>query len=483
MSVLLARPASAVQLRALYTASCQREIGIILNVTPRKIFLLNLQGEIVPIERYEVIYYATFLMDTVPISEVKNPQAVPLVKIKTFENGGLVDLVEGWPVDFRQDKIAILNLRGSEILIDRASIWQIDYREDSEPVRFQNQAHQSYSFAHPYAFSSCPDGDKKNKLYPQQMLNDPVSIKRELDRLNEGHVQIKRYVSDQQFYPVPEIYPSETTLGLWLMTGSRYGASTTRKNNFAPFLVNQFSDGPFGFQSYFATGSGPVMQGIHEETQTQITYRMKADYFHFGAMADPNLLLVGKKFNWSIEDLFDSDIRANEIAYLELGFDFGRVSFEFFPGSVANVGAKYADRFQQQSVSAPRVGIRYQSYRWLADLFAGGSSHSDGTTNFSMNLLRLNLEFNYFKNQRYSFSLISRNLSADAHDSNTAQPFKVNSSSLTLSAYGQFRFKRRYWAGGLVAVESVNIKSGINSADQSGSQLYPKIGTLISLSF
>ncbi|NJM09463.1 MAG: hypothetical protein HC883_00750 [Bdellovibrionaceae bacterium] len=63
---------------------------------------------------------------------------------------------------------------------------------------------------------------------------------------------------------------------------------------------------------------------IHEEAQVQSYYRMKADYFHFSGMVDPNLLLVGSRDKWSAADLKSEDVRANDSAFMEFGFDFGR---------------------------------------------------------------------------------------------------------------------------------------------------------------
>jgi hypothetical protein len=477
--------AQAIQLRALYTASCQREVGIVLNVTPRQISLLNLQGKIVNIERFEVIYYATFLVDTVPIEEVKNASIVPMIAIKTYEDGGLVTLVRGWPVDFNKEKVAFLTLRGSEVMIDRSSIWGLDYEREHEEIRFQAHSKMDYRFAHPYAFASCEEKNKRANsvlVNPQQILNDPISIKRELDRLAEGHAQMLRYISDQQFYPVPEVYKNETQLGLWLMGGARYGASHNRTNNFTPYLVNQFSSGPFGFQSEFKTGSGPLPQSIHEETQEQIYFRMKADYFHFTAMVDPNLLLVGTKYNWSQDELSNDDIRANESAMMELGFDYGKFAFEFYPGGALNMAAKHGSYFQQKAAAITRAGIRWQGYKWLLNVIVGGGSRSD-SGHFTNSLLRVNVEWTPGPAQRYQVSFIARKLHADAQDALTSSPFEVESTSTTFAGYGYFRFKRRYWAGVLAALEHVKTSSGISSLTDSSTKIYPKLGGLISLSF
>ncbi len=477
------RPAYGIQVQALYTASCQRDIGVIVNVSSSTIYLLNLNGEIVTIPRYEVIYYATYPIDTVPISEVKDPRQVPLIEIKTYQNGDLTTLVRGWAVDFSQDKIAFLTLNGVEVMIDRTSIWEVGHDEENRSIKFIHPPQKKYTFAQPYAFAACDANEPKSsvQIFPQQLFSDPINIKRELDRLADGYAQIRKYEDDQQFYPIPEIYANETSLGMWLMLGSRYGGSTSRANNYTPLLVNQFSNGPFGFQSIFTSGSGPLFQSIHEETQTQIYYRMKADYFHFSAMVDPNLLLVGSNYNWTAKDMDVGDIRAVESAFVELGFDYGRFALELYPGGVVNIGARENDFFNQKSaLSLQKIGIRYQGYHWLFNLIYGSAGAADG---FSASLIRANVEWYPDANKRWVLSVLDRKLSFSGPDAvNSANQFQVAAQSYTGALYGYFRFKKRYWAGGMLAVESVDQSAGTSSTT-SQSKVYPKAGTTLALSF
>lgn len=480
--LFFAAPAHAINLHALYTASCQREIGIILDVSPRQIFLLNLKGEVVTIERFEVISYATYPLDVVPINKVSNPDKVPLVKIETFQKGEIVELLRGWPVDFSKDKISFLSLRGSERLIERRSIWGVKFEKELTNVKFESEAQASgYDFVHPYAFASCQADtgkDKKTvKVYPQQLLSDPVAIKREMDRLVIGHQEVKDYESDQQFYPIPEVYGNDTALGLWLATNSRYGASKHRQNNFTPYLTNEFSSGPFGFQSEFKSGAGPILHSLHEEPQTQVFYRMKADYFHFEAMVDPSLLLVGSKYKWFAEDLDDVDIRANDSAMIEMGFDYGRFAVEFHMGGATNVGARSNGLFQRDTLGVSKFGFRYQANTWTFNIFGGASDGSRA----SVGVFRANLEINPVKYRRFAFSFIQRSLDFKGLDILTNAPFEVNGESQTFAAYGYWRVKSRYWFGTLLAVENLKVTDNKNSTPNE--KIVPKVGVLGSLTF
>ncbi len=469
-------------LHSLYTASCQREVGIILNVSSQQVFLLNLQGTIVTLPRYEIIYFATYPLDIVPMGKVSNPELVPIIEIKTWRQNQLQPLVRGWPVDFSQDKISFLSLRGSEVVIDRSSIWGVESDRSAKAQEFSARPSNSYDFVHPYAFADCPvaktDGNRPVKVFPQQLLSDPVAIKREFDRLVQGHEVVRKYESDQQFYPVPEVYGNATSLGLWTSAGSRYGASGNRKNNFTPLLTNDFSSGPFGFQSHFETGSGPMLFSLHEEAQTQVYYRMKADYFHFSAMLDPNLILVGKRYKWLAPDLDGQDARANDSAFLEFGFDYGALALELGIGGATNAAGRDGDLFAMKTINLPRFGFRYQKPNWNLHVFAGSGSKDDS----SLELLRANFEFNNGKDQRYVVSLIKRDIkidSASGPETNYAR-VRVNSEAQTAAAYAYFRYRTRYWFGVSGSAESNEITA---TNGQSKKHIYPKGGVFLSLGF
>lgn len=482
-------PIFAVELHAFYTAACQRQIGVILGANNHQIYVLSVRGEIVPVDRFAVIYWATYPIDVFPIKEVQNPELVPLIRIDTLEGSNLATLVRGWPVDFSKEKVAFLTLKGREIIIDRSGIYHIESEAKSEAVRFEEESRAQYVLEHPYAFSGCPkdagwiqsasrDGTP-NRVFPQQVLSDPISIKREFDRLAEGHQLLKKYEQDQQFYPIPEVYTNQTALGMWFLFGSRYGASGTRNNNFTPLLVDRSSSGPFGFQQEFITGSGPLPYGLHEEAQTQLHYRFKADYFHFSAMLDPSLLLVGSKYDWRISDVSESDIRVNDTGMIEFGFDYARWSLGISSGGYA-IGAKYGGRFDSSKSSISKWTLRYQSYRWIAEIWAAGSSAED---TYSIRFLRLNLFFNPNRDWRITGALINRKVSYDGLSSPAHDDFLVETTSQTLLGIAEMRFRRRYWVGAMAAIENFESKSGLSSLSESSSKVYPKGGASISLSF
>lgn len=480
-SLVLTSQANAITVHALYTASCQRQIGIIVGVNDRQVQMLNLNGDVVSVDRFEVIYHATYPLDTIPVKEVSKVGRAPRFKIWTYQGGEMRHLVTGWPVDFSQDKVSFLSLSGSEVVIDRTSIWQIEMDRTDQQVTFERASQSQSEFVHPYAFASCPQsgGYKSNKLFPQQLLSDPITIKREFDRLADGHRGLNKYVVAQKFYPMPEVYSNQTSLGLWLMTKSRYGASSNRKNNFTPLLIDEHSNGPFGFQSEFKSGSGPILQSIHEETQTQVFYRFKADYFHMSMMADPNLVLVGSKYKWSVNDLDNVDIRAVESTFVEMGFDYGNWSLELYMAGAIAAGASYNGQFDRTSMNLGRVGLRYQGPRWLLTAQGGTTSPSA----YHLNFARVNFEWQPNKRWRAQLSGIQRRLQYNGLEEATKDDFVIDSSSQTVAGYVYARFKSRYWAGGLLSVERVSLKSGLTAATDQVDKVYPKVGAMISLSF
>lgn len=479
--LLAAQESAAISIHALYTASCQRQVGIIVSVNDRQVHLLTLSGHVVAVDRFEVIYHSTYPLDTIPVKEVLDSGRAPRYRISTYQGGALRHLVTGWAVDFSQDKVSLLSMSGSEIVIDRTSIWQIEPDQSVQRPTFERTNPTQTEFVHPYAFSSCPTGNPgaTNKVFPQQLLSDPITIKRDFDRLAEGHKGLRRYVVAQVFYPVPEVYSNYTSLGIWLMSDSRYGASSNRKNNFTPLLVDEKSTGPFSFQSRFVTGSGPMLQSIHEETQTQAYYRFKADYFHMSLMMDPNLLLVGSKYPWQSNDLNGSDIRAVENTMVEIGFDFGAWAIEGYAGSAINVAAQHAGFFEKDTLNLGRVGLRYQAPRWMFNVMGGGAS--DG--GFEMSLFRANFEWQPNTRWRGILTVIQRNLKYSGLGSLDLEDFVVESKSSTVAGYLFGRFRSRYWAGGLVSLERHSLSSGLASADGKDDKVFPKVGAMISLTF
>jgi hypothetical protein len=290
---------------------------------------------------------------------------------------------------------------------------------------------------------------------------------------------VRTYESAQQFYAVPYLYTNETKLGMWLEGGDRYGSSSNRKNNFTPLLTNEFSSGPFGFQSEFRTGAGPLLQSIHEESQTQAYYRLKADYFHFTGFVDPNLLLVGGKYKWQPADLGPHDIRANESAFIEFGFDYGKFAVEFYSSGAVNIGAQEGSLFNNGTIGGGRVGLRYQSHSWLLNVIGGG----DGGSGFNLSMYRANAEWVPDNMHRFVFSLLQRQLKFTGLDSNAVAVFSSEADSTTAAAWGYWRFKTRYWFGLMMAVESVKEQYGAPSLTNSENRVFPKAGAMMSLAF
>lgn len=482
LTLVSAQQSFAITVHALYTSACQRQVGIIVSVNDQEVKILNLDGRIMGVPRYEVIYHVAYPIDVVPIAEVLNPEVASLIHVLTYQNGEMRTLIRGWPVDFSQDKVAFLSTSGSEIVIDRTSIWQINAEEEhAKTVRFSHSLKGSFEFIHPYAFSNCAGPSSKNKvnlIYPQQILSDPVTIKREFDRLNEGYIGLQKYIAAQKFYPVPEVYNNETYLGLWLMTNSQYGASSNRKNNFTPYLVNSFSSGPFGFQSEFRSGSGPLPQSIHEETQAQVYYALKADYFHLSAMMDPNLLLVGKKYDWTISDLDGSDVRAVESFYFEMGFDYGPFALELYTGSAGSAGARFGQSFAEGSFELPRTGLRYHGKEWRFQVI-GGRKEAGA---FDFSFFRSNAEWRPNHRWRWQFSYINRKVAYDGYG-HESDDFIASNKANAFAAYMHYKFRARYWVGGLLAIESLTTSAGPNTGQTDKNKLLPKLGVMTAITF
>lgn len=490
LALAVPRLARALDITAFYVASCERVLGIPIHVDPREVSILTLKGQIEKLPRYEIVYVATYPLDLVPITEIQNPEAARPIRLLTRQDRRMVTLAEGWPVEFSEDRISLLTTEGRGVVVDRGSIWKLEPLEIHRRLSFQQRLLETPEFVHPHIFQNCPveknlfrgaKGHVAQKIYPQQLLSETVTIKRELDRLMHGHDQMAVYQKKQVFYAVPELYRNETWLALWTSTGSRYGASASRSNNFTPLLRDEFSSGPFSFQRAFITGSGPHPSSMHDEPQTQATYEFKADYFRMELMADLSFILIGSKYRWNAEDSGVNDIRLNDVARIKMGFDRGAFSFGFYPVSTINAGLYAGGRFREASTNVARF---YGMFRlpewWLSADFGNG-----GGDNTSLGFLRLNVGREINDATQVLGSYISRDYDWLRTTALATEPV-ATSRSKTVAFYLEHHYHRRFLLGASAAVEKFTMSatdrdSGSSLGDED--RVYFKIGILAGLIF
>lgn len=517
--LLLPEMSFAINIYGLYISSCKRELGVILKVEQTKIQLLTLQGELKEIPRHEIIYLTYYSIDSFPDLTIEAGVLGDIVQVDTVQNNEIVKLVEGWPIDFSESDISFLTLDGHEIVISRENIWRIALKKVKQKITFKNNNNINYQFEHPYPFRLCPAADyDKNRtkpvtVYPQQMLNDSVQIKVELDRLQESRKRVDKYNVYQQFYAVPQIYKNSTSLGYWFSYGSRYGASKSRNNNLTPILQNEFSSGIFGYQHLLLTGSAPMSYSVHEEVQTQIYYRFKADYFHMGAMLDPNMFLVPwDKYQWKSADLEKLDDAVNPNFALELGLDYGNFTTQWYfetlntgirCGNLGYYGQAVSNRF---SISYQnhffKTELQYDPFSFIKNRYYNAGIQSEGAAGEEIKLenqvglFRFNFETSYFKNINIRYSFIYRRIKVknsfndfDVEDDFTAsdelknQLFKYKSSSFTNAVYITRSYKSKYSLGTFIALEYHKAEGIIFQNREEDNNFYPKAGVYASLFF
>jgi len=348
--------ARALNVHAVYRTACSRELGVILKVEKRDIQLLRLDGVVVRIPRHEIVSLAYYPLSQLPLARVPTPPGFPPLRVKTRYRGEVVDLLSGWPIDYSENQISFLLRSGKELVVDRDSIWSLAQEPASDAGAPPAAAPVEHVvFVHPQTSGFCPRRGRPapdaRSIFAQQILNDQIVIRRELDRLLEGYEQVLEYEQDQVFYPEPFVYRNRTMLGLWASMFSRYGASSTRSNNFTPLLVDELALGPFRYQHLFLSGAAPNDMFLHHEAQSQLFYRFKAAYFHTSVFFDPNLLLVGTKYPWRAEDFEDEtlDDRLSETLGIEFGFDWGPFAVELYPVVLGQAGVKDGDFFDVHS--------------------------------------------------------------------------------------------------------------------------------------
>lgn len=447
--------ARALNVHAVYRTACNRELGIIIDVQKRELTLLGLDGQVRRIPRYEVASIAYYPVSGIAINPERVHQSQPALEIRTLQNGELVPLLIGWPVDFNQERIAFVNLDGQEVVVHRDRIWSLEYLEHL-PRRAKVGPAPALDFVHPHAVGFCnqaPAGANVRSVFPQQFINDQIVIKRELDRLMEGHDEVREYERDQIFYPMPEIYRNETALGLWTSHGSKHGATASRPNNFTPVLYDELSLGPFGYQHRLVTGAAPMPFSVHTEVQTQIYYRFKAAYFHASAMFDPNLLLVGSEYEWQIDDLAEDrpDLRIVEALMVELGFDWGPVALQISPGALGMIAARAGDAFNTEEHALFRFGPRITLRDWEAELLVGISDEGAEYARW----VRLNGALNATEALVFNASVLVRRLAMSAYveTEELVRTSEVSDQAIAGSLQARYTLFGRYDAAARVSAE------------------------------
>jgi len=291
------------------------------------------------------------------VGKVNIPRIIPngdikITEIKTLYKNRVADLVKGWMTNYSDTKISFLTTEGIETVIDTGDVWDISFKEQKETIFFSgNKETKQFHFVHPYPFASCEDKNEegeKLKIYPQHLLETPLLIKSELDRLESGYKKLESYVKEKIFYPKPQLYTNSATLALWANANNRHGSSTARNSSFIPVVRNELSEGLYKFQRVIVTGSAPMPYSIHEEPQTQLYYSMKSSYFHMSIMYD-FIQLLTSDYKWQPGDLKNSDDRQNETFHIGAGFDYRNFAIEFSLAdinyAVRHEGLFHSDRF------------------------------------------------------------------------------------------------------------------------------------------
>ncbi len=489
----LARPeARALSVHAVYRTACSREVGVILRVGKREIHLLRLDGKVARIPRHEIVSLLYYPLSQLPLARVPAPRGFPPLRVQTRYQDRVVDLLSGWPIDYSDNQVSFLLQNGKELVVNRDSIWSLGFDERAPaPATGGASASATVSaagrtepvlFVHPQTSGFCAAREQAagaRQVFAQQILNDQIVIRRELDRLLEGYEEVLEYEQDQKFYPAPFLYRNRTMLGVWASFASRYGASSTRSNNFTPLLVDELALGPFRYQHLFFSGAAPNDMFLHHEAQSQIFYRFKAAYFHTSVFFDPNLLLVGTRYSWREADVEDEvlDDRLIETLGIEFGFDWGPLAVELYPAVVGQGGVKIGDEFFDSHTEHNlwRAGARLTFPAWRAQLAVGLTATDDftqrevdigdgmvgftfGDTSWEYGYARLNLGWKPRHDLDLALSGIARTLDYEATlddgiSGGGGDDFAYQSFSLSTSLQASYDINYRFSVGGHAIVE------------------------------
>jgi len=504
------------KLSAIYTGSCARQVGVIVGVDDDQLTLLDLKGEFRKVSRYEIIYMAYYPLGRLPVRQIRQKPGDPLpYLVKTTFAGELRPLVEGWPLDFDENQISFLALDGHEQVIDRNAIWDLQQSAQGPAIQVNTAVQPVLKLTHPYPFAYCPNATTGQSIDPQFLLGEPLMIKKELDQLNLKFSDLDTYEKDKRFYAVPQVYRNQNKIGLWFSSGSRYGASKNRSNNFAPVFESELSEGPFGFQRILVTGSARMNFSLSGEPQNQFYYRLKSDYVHFSFLFDIERIFLGEEsYKWQADELGSGEARMNEIQHLGGGFDYGHWAVGYNLASM-QYGVKVGTTFFRSRVAMDRPHLIYH-HRWLkAELYYGHLvagkvnnlvpakdsdtpeqiAQRERLTNelaaapdflMTQQFYRLNLYPWPGQGFHPEVSLIRRNMAFE-REANTAEsgesPMVFNERNSILSLAAEVELFRDLLIKGFFSLEHSARRSGALELGATESHTYFKMGTRMTLIF
>ena len=461
---------SAMNITALYSANCDRVLGIPLDADASNIYILKVDGQIAKIPRYSVSSLAVYPIDKLPIKTIENNLKHPIdyFKIFTKYNNKIIPYIQGHPVQFHQDKISFISDNGREVVIDRNDIWKIDIKNTPRKMRIQSMSQgRGYHFIHPNRRNCKEQPKDKKKLFsvhPEEYTSNPISIKRRMDRIAVQLDILRNYNKRQKFYAVPQVYKNITSLGYWFSLGERHGTSHNRKGNLTPILSNQYSRSPFGYQHIFLTGSAPLDKLVHANVQSHFYYSFKAEYFKFAFFYDPNNILIqGEKYNWQQNDFEKESSQHFESSILHLGIDFGSLSLGFSAGNLHS-GLFVDGRFKNQGGKLNKYHLAYQSHLFDTEIIYGGTTDTGGDYEF----WRYNLKLNLWDDYSFSYSLVHYNYQHSDFP---------GTRGLTNAIFGSYRWGHKYIFKSMLGLEHFGVVDG------RGTHVAPYVGISVNLVF
>lgn len=460
LALLVSGQVMAMQVEAIYTSLCDRYIGVNLFSDKRYAHFLTTDGQLKKIPRYQILSMASYPLDKFPAqAQIKIPSSVPFARLWTLNKGEKVVLAEGFVLGSNSSGVQIFTLSGNEVFASKDSLWKVDILNDDSTLKVYSESSEKYFFSHPHQ-EKCKEEVIGNKLYPNELISDPISIKRKFDQQMVALKILKDYEEAQSFYAVPQLYKNSTSIGYWLPLGNRYGSSEGRVAGIAPLIKNELSKGPFSFQHLSLTGAGPIPDSIHEEPQTMIYYGFKASYLHFAGFIDPSLILAGTRYQWQEDDMQGLEDRAVESSYLALGFDRGPFSITMFLNSHIFGAFQEENDFVKYDGDLVRLGIGWRTNKFQLKINKSLSSNlstnsSDTWDNGKLGVMRFDSSYDWSERLKSEFFYITRTLSFEGVNSNIS----YDGNSQTLGLGGYYSLNRRWTVGGRLSMEQISNKS------------------------
>ncbi|HXH31495.1 MAG TPA: hypothetical protein VNJ01_11825 [Bacteriovoracaceae bacterium] len=352
---LLPASAPASDLFGFLKEGCQLELGVPISHQEGRLGILTPQGEIKYVTPAELVGIAHYVLSESAFG-LENLSSETMTKAKTFQVKDSDLVVKGFPYQFLDGTIFILDRNGVRRVIDLEEIGRVETVRKLTSTK-ANQAKVIPPLSLPAGISECKNSTAG--LIPVRFLADKIQILETVNGWSRGFKELDDLAERSQFYPRPYLFEDHDSLAFVMFGADKPGVILLPIR----YTFNNGED--FRFQGKSSLGGdydqiGPVARPLN-----LLKTDLKFHFLHASFEGNLDGISIGSSFFSKQEDYLDypgerkdtlGDISFNHIALL--GADWHRWGLSFgpmFPVFYVQVDREALEATPRKSIPIVRV--------------------------------------------------------------------------------------------------------------------------------